>query len=303
MKKLNFHTVDVFTNESFTGNPLAIVLGANDLTTNQMQTIAREFNLSETIFVQTPDDATNTAKVRIFFPTAEIPFAGHPTIGCAIYLAEKQFNSEIDFETEIRLEEVAGLVPVKVTRKGGDISAQLTAPVIPFEISCELPSNTNAAKALGLNVSEVGLTGHIIASHQGGPTFLYVPLANKEAVSKAAICDPYCSQMIIKAKAGGLYAYWFDKNTNQIHARMFDPVSGIMEDPATGSASAILASQLKAADVLNEGKNDFTLFQGYDMGRPSDLSLEVDFKNDTVLAVRVAGSAVPISRGEIRVPK
>lgn len=301
-RQLDFFTFDVFTTTVFSGNPLAIVLDADDLTTSQMQTIAREFNLSETIFVQTPDNGANTAKVRIFFPTAEIPFAGHPTIGCAIYLAEQLFSPNEDFETEITLEEVAGLVPVKVTRKNDQISAQLTAPVIPFEVSAKIPSQTNAAKALGLSIDALGLSDHNIAAHQGGPTFLYVPLASKQALSKAHVCDPDCSQIITQADAGGLYAYWLDVQDNQIHGRMFDPMSGIIEDPATGSASAILASQLLNTGVLNEGENNFSLFQGYDMGRPSNISLEVDVSNDEILAVRVAGSAVFISSGKITIP-
>lgn len=300
--QLDFCTVDVFTSTPFAGNPLAIVLDADGLTTNQMQTIAREFNLSETIFVQTPDDKANTAKVRIFFPTDEIPFAGHPTIGCAIYLAEQQFDADEDFVTEIKLEEVAGLVPVKIVRKNGNISAQLTAPIIPFENPTTLPNQTDAAKALGLNVSEVGIKDHAIGSHQGGPSFLYIPLAGKEALSKASICEPFCSQIITQAKAGGLYAYWLDVQNNQIHGRMFDPLSGIMEDPATGSASAILASQLLNSGVLNEGQNEFSLFQGYDMGRPSNIDLEIDVSNGKIQAVRVAGSAVFISSGKISIP-
>ena len=120
---LNFHIYDVFTTTPFTGNPLAVVEGADDLTTAQMQTIARQFNLSETIFIQTPDDPAHTAKVRIFFPTNEIPFAGHPTIGCAIHLAQGT-------ATQITLEEVAGLVPVTLSQ-GEATLAEFTAPKLP----------------------------------------------------------------------------------------------------------------------------------------------------------------------------
>ncbi len=130
--KLTFFTYDVFTNRPFAGNPLAIVEDADQLSDQQMQTIAREFNLSETIFIRKPKDAANTASVRIFFPTAEIPFAGHPTVGCAIHLAQKKYKPGCAFETEIRLEEVAGLVPVKVSRIGDHPRAQFTAPVVPF---------------------------------------------------------------------------------------------------------------------------------------------------------------------------
>ncbi|WP_336512100.1 PhzF family phenazine biosynthesis isomerase [Pseudaestuariivita rosea] len=131
-ERLEFVTYDVFTDTRFAGNPLAIVLGADDLTCAQMQTIAREFNLSETIFVQTPTDPSHRAQVRIFFPTAEIPFAGHPTIGCAIYLATLDHPTG-DFDVPLVLEEQAGLVPVQVTRKAGQVRAEFLAPVLPFQ--------------------------------------------------------------------------------------------------------------------------------------------------------------------------
>ncbi|TAG15225.1 MAG: PhzF family phenazine biosynthesis protein, partial [Rhodobacterales bacterium] len=127
---LSFHTCDVFTDRAFQGNPLAIVLGADGLTTAQMQTIAREFNLSETIFVQAPANPAHTARVRIFFPTAEIPFAGHPTIGCAIHLAEAMAPPG-DYAMSLVLEEEAGLVPVQVWRKAGRTRAEFVAPVVP----------------------------------------------------------------------------------------------------------------------------------------------------------------------------
>ena len=116
--QLTFHTLDVFTSRRFGGNPLAVVLDADALSTEQMQTITREFNLSETIFVMKPENPANTAKVRIFFPGGEMPFAGHPTVGCAVLLAEMKYKAGCSFETEIRLEENAGLVPVKVSRIG-----------------------------------------------------------------------------------------------------------------------------------------------------------------------------------------
>ena len=130
MTDLPFHTLDVFTETPYTGNPLAVVLDAGGLTKRQMQTIAREFNLSETIFVRPPVDPDHTAEVRIFLPETEIPFAGHPTIGCAILLAE-QAQVPGDWTTLVTLEEQAGLVSVAVTRKGGRTHAELTAPVVP----------------------------------------------------------------------------------------------------------------------------------------------------------------------------
>ena len=298
---LKFHTVDVFTTTRFAGNPLAIVEGADRLTTQQMQTIAREFNLSETIFVQTPDDANHTAKVRIFFPTAEIPFAGHPTVGCAIHLARKANPGEADFETLITLEEVAGLVPVRVWRRNGATSAQFTAPVIPFAGNGDVPPLEMAASALGIEVADIGFPGHDIAQWQGGPTFLYLPVRDLGILKAARPCEPAWSQMMEHASVDSAYLYTRDpaEGSNAFRARMFSPTAGIPEDPATGSASALLAAQLLASGELTEGLNSFSLRQGYEMGRPSDISLEVDVASGRLTAVRIAGSSVRVSEGTI----
>lgn len=291
---LPFSTYDVFTETAFAGNPLAIVEAADGLSTAQMQTIAREFNLSETIFVQTPDDPAHTAKVRIFFPTAEIPFAGHPTIGCAIHLATDAYPSG-DFETEITLEEVAGLVPVIVARRGDRITAEFTAPKLP------VPHPGQADPALlarALDLPEAAIGSHIPGIWQGGPAFLYVPLRDLEALARARPIEPYWSEMMDAAHVDSAYLYTAEGPGYR--ARMFSPTAGIGEDPATGSASAILAGQLLANGVLTEGTNTIPLAQGVEMGRPSSIGLSVDVAENAVTAIRIAGSAVPISSGQIR---
>ncbi len=299
--RLRFFTVDVFTTRRFAGNPLAIVEAADALTAAQMQTIAREFNLSETIFVQTPDDLAHTAKVRIFFPTAEIPFAGHPTIGCAIHLAQQAHGGEGDFESLITLEEVAGLVPVKVRRKDGAVSAQLTAPVIPFAGAGKAPDREMAAAALGLPLDAVCFGTHEIAQWQGGPTFLFIPLASRQALADARPCEPAWSRMIGFANVDNAYCYTQggDDPKTAFRARMFAPTAGTPEDPATGSASSLLAAQLLASGELRQGLNSFRLEQGYEMGRPSDIALEVDVSGGQLEAVRIAGSSVSVSDGWI----
>jgi trans-2,3-dihydro-3-hydroxyanthranilate isomerase len=298
--QLPFFTVDVFTTRRFAGNPLAIVEDADDLSTAQMQTIAREYNLSETIFVRRPADPAHTASVRIFFPTDEIPFAGHPTIGCAIHLARKLHGSG-DFETVITLEEVAGLVPVKVTAKGGSIEAQLTAPVVPFAGAGKAPGAAMAAAALGLSADHIGMPGHAIGQWQGGPTFLFVPVANTASLSSARPCEPAWSAMMDFADVHNAYLYTRDPADprNTLRSRMFAPTAGTPEDPATGSASALLAAQLLASGELAEGTNAFALRQGYDMGRPSDIGMEADVSSGRLAAVRISGSSVPVSQGLI----
>ena len=297
--KLPFYTYDVFTSRPFAGNPLAIVEEADALTTKQMQTIAREFNLSETIFVRTAQDAANTASVRIFFPTAEIPFAGHPTIGCAIHLAARKYKQGCSFETTIRLEEVAGLVPVKVSRIGDVPRAQFTAPVTPFAVDHALPSVETVAAALGLSASDIGFDGHGLGLYQGGPRFFYVPLNSREALERARPHEPRWTAMVSAMGIGNAYLYVRGGGNadTQFRGRMYAPGDGIPEDPATGSATAILAAQLLAAEKLADGTHRWKLEQGYEMGRPSDLWLEADVAGAKLVAVRVAGQAVQISSG------
>ena len=294
---VDFHTLDVFTSTAFTGNPLAVVLGAGSLSTAQMQTLTREFNLSETIFVLRPENPAHTAKVRIFHPTGELPFAGHPTIGCAILLAEMAHSG--DFDVTITLEEIAGLVPVDVSRKGADISAEFTAPAIPFAFESGEISDEMAAAALGLMAQDIGFDEHKPRNLQGGPKFVFIPIANRAALSKAQVVNPAFQEFTKIAKNEAVYVYCRDKNG--FNARMFAPKHGMPEDPATGAASAIFAAQLLKAGELAEGSNVFLLRQGEDMGRPSQIGLTVELALGKIKAVRIKGTAVHISTGNITV--
>lgn len=298
---LTFHTCDVFTDRPFAGNPLAIVLGADDLSPAQMQVIAREFNLSETIFVQRPRDPANTARVRIFFPTAEIPFAGHPTIGCAIHLAQAA-ASPGDFDSRIVLEEEAGLVPVRVWRRGERTEAEFTAPVLPHAVPTHTPPEPEPlAAALGLTAAETGFGAHRPGLWQGGPRFLYAPVASLDALARARPMEPAWSEVIGAAGVDSIYLYTPGDGCD-FRARMFSPTAGIPEDPATGSASAILAAQLLASGALAEGETRLALRQGVEMGRQSEIGLTILCRAGRLEEVRVAGSAVPVASGLIRVP-
>jgi trans-2,3-dihydro-3-hydroxyanthranilate isomerase len=297
--KLSFFTYDVFTARKFAGNPLAIVEDADHLSDTQMQTICREFNLSETIFVMKPSDPANTAKVRIFYPGGEMPFAGHPTVGCAIHLASKKYKPGCAFETEVRLEEVAGLVPVKVSRIGDVPRAQFTAPVIAWAPDVALPASAVVAQALGLEKSDIGFANHASRLLQGGTRCLLVPVASRSGLQRARPCEPHWSALI--APLGTDMAYLYtpggDAPSTSYRARMFAPTGGIPEDPATGSATAILATQLLEFEALKDGTSRWQLEQGYEMGRPSDLWLEADVADAKLVAVRVAGQAVQIMSG------
>jgi trans-2,3-dihydro-3-hydroxyanthranilate isomerase len=301
--QFTFHTLDVFTNRRFGGNPLAVVLGADALSTEQMQTITREFNLSETIFVMKPEDPANTAKVRIFFPGGEMRFAGHPTVGCAVLLAEMKYKAGCSFETEIRLEENAGLVPVKVSRIGDHPRAQFTAPVVPFAVEIPLPGIALVAKALSLEPEDIGFESHSFRVHQGGPRFFHVPVKTRAALARCVVAEPHWSAMITALGVDNAYVYTRGGVNPKTHfrARMFAPTGGIPEDPATGSATALLAAQLLKAEALNDGTHKWQLEQGYEMGRPSDLFLEADVAGGALKAVRVAGQAVKVMQGTLEI--
>jgi trans-2,3-dihydro-3-hydroxyanthranilate isomerase len=287
---LRFHIYDVFTTTPFTGNPLAIVEGADSLGAAQMQTIARQFNLSETIFVQRPHDPAHDARVRIFFPTAEIPFAGHPTIGCAIHLAG-------DSRDRIVLEEQAGLVPVTITRTAGAVTAEFTAPKLPRR-HAPTPPREQIAAALGIDADRIG--PHDPGVWEGGPAFVYVPLTDLATLAAARPQDPAWSELMRAADVDSAYLYTGDGDG--IRVRMFSPGAGIPEDPATGSAAAILAAQLQANGALSGKDGVFVLTQGVEMGRPAQLKMTVDQSGGAIRAIRVAGSAVKIAQGHIRIP-
>jgi trans-2,3-dihydro-3-hydroxyanthranilate isomerase len=305
--ELKFNTLDVFTNRRFGGNPLAVVHDADHLTTEQMQTITREFNLSETIFVMKPADPNNTAKVRIFFPGGEMPFAGHPTLGCAILLAEMKNKPGCSFETEIRLEEVAGLVPVKVSRIGDVPRGMFKAPVVPVKVG-DGPDKAIIAAALGISADEIGFDDHKPILSKGGPTFFFVPVPSRAVLEKSRPCEPAWSAMVKACNApesfvdaAYVYTRGGDGKDASFRSRMYAPGGGIPEDPATGSATALLARQLLISDKLKDGKHRFVIEQGYEMKRPSDLVLEADVAKGDLTEVRVGGQAVRVTAGVITV--
>lgn len=286
---LEFHIYDVFTDRAFAGNPLAVVMGAGGLSTAQMQTIARQFNLSETIFVLPPGDPDHSASVRIFFPTAEIPFAGHPTIGCALHLAGGH-------DGMVMLEERAGLVPVTIKNGLAEFVAPKLPVVHPGTVEREL-----AASALDLPADSIGFDRHGPGIWQGGPTFLFLPVASLDDLAQARPTEPFWSRLMDAAGVDSAYLYTRDQQGYR--ARMFSPTAGIPEDPATGSASALLAAQLLAAGDLSEGETSVTLRQGVEMGRPSVIGLTAQVTKGALSEIRISGRAVPVAEGRIRIPE
>jgi trans-2,3-dihydro-3-hydroxyanthranilate isomerase len=293
-----FITADVFTDQPFGGNPLAVLPDARGLSTEQMQRLAREFNLSETTFVLPPDDPSHDKRVRIFVPTKEVPFAGHPTIGTALILAHSgAFDLDGD-ETSIIFEMKAGLVPVTIKLDDGrPASATLTAPQKP-EIRPG-PETALVADLLSLDRSDIVQTE---AASVGLP-FLLIEVVDRDALGRATI-NALIDQEL-RRDSWAVFPYIFTRDAKEgvdFQARMFAQREGIPEDPATGSAAAALGGWLGHHDPRQDGTIEKVINQGIEMGRPSRIDIAVDKSGGEVTAVRVSGGAVLISEGEIEEP-
>ncbi|WP_293372664.1 PhzF family phenazine biosynthesis protein [Nevskia sp.] len=291
----DFHSLDVFTETRFGGNPLAVVLAADGLNTRQMQTIAREFNLSETVFVLPVTKPKADFKVRIFTPEVEMPFAGHPTVGTACLLAELGLAPQGD-DVRFVLEENVGLVPVRVRRDAGRAPfGELTTAVLP-ERGPAPPSKAVLAAMLGLDAADIGDAAFISC----GYPYLLVPLRAPELLAGIALDLPTWREHLSQAWAHHLYVY-AQGYEGEIRARMFAPGSGVMEDPATGSAAVALAGRLALDSAIADGLISAVIHQGLEMGRPSVLHIEADRVAGAVTAVRVGGHAVRVLSGTLHV--
>ncbi len=299
---LKFHTLDVFTERRFGGNPLAVVLDADDLSDAQMQAIAREFNLSETVFVQASERPAHTARMRIFTPKSEVPFAGHPTIGTAVLLAElkaPQHNGEQD--ALVILEQAIGTVRVGVRVRAREAAfAEFDAPKLPAEAGI-LPPNDILASGLGLIPSEIGFENHKPLCFAAGNTFAFVPIASIEAMRRAHVNGLHWERAFEQQGVVGVYLYTrqCEHTAHAFHARMFAPQVGIAEDAATGSAAVGLAGLVQHFDRLRDGTHKRIVEQGYEMGRPSQITLTLVVSGGKLTTVRIGGSAVRVSEGTI----
>jgi trans-2,3-dihydro-3-hydroxyanthranilate isomerase len=302
LMRLAFHTLDVFTSERFGGNPLAVVHEADSLETVRMQTIAREFNLSETVFVLKPENPAHSARVRIFTPAAELPFAGHPTVGTGALLAELRtpaVNNGRD--AIIALEETIGIVRVGVRLKSGHPAfAEFDAPRLPQEGS-GLPPVERLAAALGLIPSEIGFENHRPSVYSAGLPFAFVPVASMAAIGRAGVQHQHWGQVFAGPVPGSVFLYCRETlhTTSAFHARMFSPQYGVLEDPATGSAAAAFAGVIRRFDALPDGTHKRTIEQGFEMGRPSYISLSLEIERAKLEAVRIGGYVVRVGEGRI----
>ena len=306
--KLPFHTLDVFTDRTFGGNPLGVFPNAAHLPADLMQRIALEMNLSETVFLGPPETPDGTARVRIFTPAREVPFAGHPTVGSAIFLAA-QGDGPAEGEQTLILEENVGPVPVVVRHSGGrPVFARFTTAILP-EHRPSPHSDAELAAMVGLDESDIGgvgpggaaLTPEMVSC---GLEYFVIPVRSLDAVRRSVLDTARWQRMLANAWAHHVYVICMDGEGDDVdvHVRMYAPGSGVPEDPATGSAAAALGGYLSAADGSAEASLRWVVEQGIEMGRPSRIEVEADRRAGATSAVRVGGSAVFVSEGTMSVP-
>ncbi|MBV8189138.1 MAG: PhzF family phenazine biosynthesis protein [Alphaproteobacteria bacterium] len=305
MPTYSFVTVDVFTDRRFGGNPLAVFSDARGLSDEDMRSLAAEFNLSETTFVLPPGDPANSARVRIFNRRAEMPFAGHPNVGTGWVLA----GQGRDRAGVLRFEELAGLVEVHVDRTGADLAPScvtIAAPQ-PLSLSHEMPIDL-LADCVGLDVGDILIDTHrpIIAS-LGNPFVIaeVTPAAlGRAAPSLARFASALKAFPHLGPRRLPLFLYAHDgrdETAVRVRARMFAPLSGTIEDPATGSAATPLAALLLSLGQRDHQRSDkqrFIVVQGVEMGRRSVLVCDAWQAADGVRA-SVGGTCVPVLSGEI----
>ena len=304
--KVSFVTCDVFTDRPFTGNPLLVVPDARGLTTAQMQSVAREINYSESTFVLPPKDPANAYLQRTFVPVKEIPYAGHPTVGTAVAMAAlgKLAGGAPDGVVPVTIEVGFGPLRLELLKKNGRVSRvrmeqgkpEWRAPVTGDDVKGQIA----AALGVPFDALHPGLPPQAVGT---GNTFLMVPLASVGAVS-SALAD---ARMLnhVERDLGVLGLFFFAFDGPRLRARMFAPGAGVPEDPATGSAAGPVAVYLALHGAVPggvaDGRGSFTIDQGVEMGRPSELEATVLVEGELPVGVRVEGSAVLVMRGELDV--
>jgi trans-2,3-dihydro-3-hydroxyanthranilate isomerase len=304
--ELPFYTLDVFTDRTFGGNPLGVFPDAAHLPTDLMQRIALEMNLSETVFLGPPETEDGAARVRIFTPEREVPFAGHPTVGSAIFLAGRAIESGALDEA---LDPQGSGKPVVVRFvERNPVFARFTTALLP-EHRPSPHGVEELAAMVGLEPSDIGGVGPRGAKLEPemvscGLEYFVIPVRTLEAARRSALDTARWQRMLANAWAHHVYLVCMDGEGADVdvHVRMYAPGSGVPEDPATGSAAAALGGYLSKADGRGEATLSWTVEQGLEIGRPSLLYVEADRAGGTTSSVRVGGSAVPVSRGTMVVP-
>lgn len=290
--KLNYLLLDVFTRERLKGNQLAVVCKADGLLDGEMQAIAREFNLSETVFILKPQAERNTAAIRIFTPTVELPFAGHPTVGAAVVLG---LQNKV---TAVRIEEKIGLITAlfeKADKRSGE--ARFALPRLPVRVG-SLDDRAALALALGIELDEVGCGPYQPAVFSAGVDFHLVPVRDSKVLARI---DINMGQWTHTFPHGHNSVYVFTETPgekdNDLAARMFAPGMGLGEDPGTGSAAAALIGLLSEHADIGTGQADFVLRQGHEMGRPCRITIQLRKDKDVLVHGGIGGHAVIVAEG------
>jgi len=308
-----YHTADVFTDTPFGGNQLAVIPDARGLSVEQMAALTREFNFSETVFVLPPENPGHTRRLRIFTPGAELPFAGHPTVGTAFVLAATGIIPLDGDETRIVFEEGVGPVPVLIRSKNGKpYFTQLSAAKMPARGPDKYDPRV-IAEILSLSPDDLDTNAaYSIEAVSAGIPFLFVPVHNLDALGRARVkLDLWENELkgtsapeifVFTERAESLAQGGVKKGDAILQARMFAPSMGVAEDPATGSAAAAFGGYLAWRSDLNDGTLKYLVHQGVEMGRPSKLFVEVDLVVGEVRAVRVGGASVLIASGTLHFP-
>jgi trans-2,3-dihydro-3-hydroxyanthranilate isomerase len=288
VRSFSFVTVDVFTDRRFGGNPLAVFPDAGGLSDGEMQSLAAEFNLSETTFVLPPTDAANTARVRIFNRRAEMPFAGHPNVGTGWVLA-RQGRAKGGL---LRFEEIAGLVEVRL--EAGNVT--IAAPQ-PLSLGRKMTVDLLAA-CVGLSPGDIVTTRHAPVEASVGNPFLLAEVTDEALTRACPDIEGFRRAGASFGDMGGgrLSIYLYAPDGNRVRARMFSPLSGTVEDPATGSAATPLAALLLS--LTKDSEQRYEIIQGVEMGRPSLLICTARLASDGIRAT-VGGGCVPVLKGQV----
>jgi trans-2,3-dihydro-3-hydroxyanthranilate isomerase len=299
-KPRRYVTADVFSDRMFHGNPVAVVLEAKGLSPAQMQDIAREFNYVESTFVLPPDDPAHTARVRIFTPVREVPFAGHPNIGTAFILAHEAADCRKAPLHHVIFEEAAGLVPIDLLRENNVlVGAELTCPE-PFSRRGHVSVDA-AAACLSLDRTDIRTADHSPQVVSVGLPFVAAELASRDALRRARPDKAAYGRVLPLDGAQSIYAYTrsldLDEAACDLQARMF--TGYMVEDPATGSATAAVSALL--ADISSSAELALCVRQGVDMGRPSTLLTRVMRAQGGALVVKLGGRCLRVMGGTLQI--
>jgi trans-2,3-dihydro-3-hydroxyanthranilate isomerase len=301
---LKFYQADVFTRQPLGGNPVAVFPDAQDLTDYQLQQIAREMNLSETVFVLPPTDQAAVVRLRIFTPTQEIPFAGHPVLGTFYVLAQLGLITVTDGITCVMQECNIGLFPVEIHVREGQVTrVVMTLPKPLFLGSVDEPEDLfDIAKALGLSTHQIVDTKKPVMVVSTGLPVVIVPVRTLTAVRSIVPDAAAIVEVCERVGTNGIMVFttMTVEDHASVHTRMFAPAIGILEDPATGSASGAMGAYLVHNGLVEVGPmTELIVEQGYEIGRPSRILVQVESEDDAIQSVNVGGQVVMVVEGTL----